>query len=300
MAMDRNEPTVKEDKDALIQRANKLLVKKGLEPLFHSFYLTKGELTDAIKKAKLMNDFTGKDQILLHFNRWRADAEKMRQFSDHIATHKFPTKAVAKAFIEATIREAWERVPEPSKKWVSKDRFVLNDWIIITAAGPYTLESIMESKPDKAYKLPAPYDYYAEQIMRYHWGMHPQINTRARGDKPMTEAEHDKYAPPCRAEELNQKREAQRGKRKIKEPAVTGRTQAEKPNKSDVPKRAKSADGVSLAAICAALRIDPKEARGALRKVNYPKPGSSWEWDKSDEAKVMKDVKAAIEKARKK
>lgn len=297
MAMDERKSAVVENKDILIERANKLLKRKGLDYLFHTFRLARGEITDCIKKALIMNDFTSKDQIVLHFNRFQ-DANKMQQFTDHVATHKFPTKTVAKAFIEATIREAWERVPEPSKKWVSADRLALNDWIIITANGPHTLERIMEAKVDKQYKLPAPYDYYAEQIMAYHWGLHPQVNSRTRGSA-LPEADYEKLKPPSRIRESNERQSREKRADKYK----ARRTSALKPNEASRLKQAKtpkSTDGVSLAQICTSLKIDPKEARAALRKTNYPKPGAGWEWDKSQADKISRDVKAAVEKARKK
>lgn len=288
MEMERTIERPDEDKDVLAKRANDALKSKGFGALIKDYVYTRGELKETIKIMSEQKTFSGRDMIVLHFNRYQ-DMKGMQQFADHVATHKFPNRIAAKAFIEATVREAWERVPEPSKKWHSKDRLALNEFIIITAAGPYSLEQIMEQTVPKNYRLPPPYDQYAMSIMAYHWGSHPQINSRSR-DKPLTHEEHDKYAPP----------RAQKG-------TATG--SADKPNKSNTPKRTpkerpqktpKSGDGVSIATICAALKIDPKEARGALRKANYPKPGASWEWDKKDEAKVSKDIKDAVLKARKK
>lgn len=298
MAMERRSPTISEDKDVLIQAANKLLIRKGFEPLFHTMRLTQGELKEGIKELKRMNDFTSKDAIVLCFNRYTDGGNPKHQYTEHVATHKFPTKSVAKAFIEATIREAWERVPAPSKKWISASRFALNDWIVITADGPHSLEKIMDATIDKKYKLPAPYDYYAEQIMAYHWGNHPQISSRSRST-PLSETELEKLAPPPRIRESNERQtknaRAEKYKAKASKPEKTPKASQEAPA-SKQPTEGR----VPLAAICASLGIDPKEARGALRNASYAKPYSSWEWEKEKVEAVTKDIKSIVEKARKK
>lgn len=293
MEMDARLEGATESKDILIQRTNRLLVRKGFAPLFDSYYLTRGELKEAIRELQKMNDFTSKDQILLHFNRYAEAGNPKYQYTDHVATYKFPTKVVAKAFIEATIREAWERVPQPSKRWVSDTRLALNDWIIITANGPHTLEDIMEANSAK-YTLPAPYDYYAEQIMAYHWGAHPQVNARslaAKGEK-LSEEDKQKYAPPSRIRESTERKQKERQELK-RAPRETKAPKLEKAPKQD-------ANTVSLASICAELGYDAKEARTALRKFSYPKPSSGWQWPQAQKAKISADVKELVLKTRKK
>lgn len=266
-----------EGKDALIQRANKLALKKGFSPLKDARHFSETYLKEVIKSMSTQNDFTSKDKIVLHFN--KPEMSPRAQFSEHIATHKFPTKSVAHFFIREVIKISEERVPSPSRKWKGPNRLCINEWIVITSDGA-ELEDIMEATVPKSYKLPHPYNDYAAAISNFRWGAHPQVNQQKDGAQ---------YAPK-------------------KEETITGRTSHEKENKSNTPKRAdkersptkKSGDAVSLAEICASLKIDTKEARGALRKINYPKPGASWEWSKDQETKVSADIKNAVEKARKK
>lgn len=282
MEMEHGVKGAGEDKDVLANRANKLCTQKGYDKLSARCIFTRGELTETIKfmSAQKIHD---KDYIVLHFNRYQ-DMAKMQQFTDHVATHKFPTRIAAKSFIEHVIREACERVPAPSKTWHTPKRLAINDFIIITADGPSSLEDIMETNIPKSFKLPPPYDQYAAEIMAFHWGSHPQINSRSTG-KQLSDEDREKYAP-----------EPRLSKKPVRAPKSAAQP------KAAVTRTPKPADGdsVSLAAICASLKIDPKEARGALRKASYPKPSNGWQWPKEQKEKVSKDVNAAVMKARKK
>lgn len=54
-------------------------------------------------------------------------------------------------------------------------------------------------------------------------------------------------------------------------------------------------DTVSLASICAELKIDPSDARKAIRDAEWPKPESGrWEWPKLNARTVSDDLKALM------
>lgn len=241
---------------------------------------------------------TGRDKIVLNFNRGSQDPKY--HFNDHIATHKFPSPAAAKGFVEAVIKECFERVPEPSKVYTSSNRLVLNDWIVIRAEGPHTLEDILATK--KSEPPPKPYDAYAEQISAYHWGVHPQVNERTRSAQhrpPLSEQEKQKHAPHSEirasneANALRRAREA-RESRQAARPPKTGKPAAEKAPRASREGVKRSPEGyLSLEA----LGFDARMARTALRAAATPKPAQGWCWPASEKEKATKLVKDAIKKA---
>lgn len=250
------------------------------------------------KELKVKPAFSGRDSILIHFNRVlpaelksKTDEILARKYVDHIATHKFGATYAAKCFID-TIRELSEgTVPQPSEKWVGPNRLYLNEWILISSdpQSSVGLEDIMEheyDKEEKKWKLPHPYDQYASSIARYSQGTHTQINSRTRESQGKPPLDDDTLI--ALGVKKKQPRDDYR-EHKRKEPKPVKERKAPKRDLSGM---------IDLAAICKPLKIEPREARQALRKSKAQKPDAGWVWPEKEKAEVTKMVEKAIKKLR--
>lgn len=300
--MGRSEATTSEavSVDREIQKTNALQKEYGLPPIFtvpafdYKAYRT---LLRANGELKVKPAFTGRDKILLHFNRVTKDEkvppeEKLRsKYVDHISTLKFGSKYAARHFIERIIEEASVAVPKPTRTWKGPNRLHINDWILISSDedSEEDLEDIMGddlTKEEQKWKLPHPYDQYASFIARYNHGIHPQINIKTRDDKTNPEDYDDGK------KNYGDNRRAPRPEKEVEEAA----RRKEKKNREDKPKSKPSLDGLTtIAAIASSLKIEPGEARKILRASKTPKPSSgNWAWPKSEVEAITKILKKGM------
>lgn len=139
-------------------------------------------------------------------------------------------------------------------EWVGDHRMERDDGVILIHSEQ--LKEIMGHKmtaEEKAWELPRPYPNYAYQILNGRW---------SDDQRPVIEAK-----PSTR-------------------PATTPQ-----PKKEKTPRPSK--DGlVTIGEISEQMGINPREARGVLRKTNTPKPSEGWAWP-SDE---VDGIKAIIKK----
>ena len=264
----------------------------SIKNILHHIGICNQELNEGLKVKPA---FTGRDKIILHFNRVlphevkeKTDEILKRKYVYHIATHKFGATYAAKCFID-TVRELSEfKVLEPTEKWVGPNRLYINNWILISSDpdSEVDLEDIIEyeyTKEEKKWRLPVPYPEYAETIARHGQGTHPQLNTRTResqGKPPLTDAEKKKVG--------------------LRVPSEPTREKAARKEKPERKKKERPAGIISLADICKKLKCDPREARQALRKSKAKKPDIGWAWPQKEEAQVTKDLEKALKKLRSK
>jgi hypothetical protein len=138
----------------------------------------------------------------------------------------------------------------------------------------------MEAEPN--WKIDEVWKGHAKKIRTFHLGSHPDINTHTRaknGLQPLTEEE-------AVAKELRDEPKPRGGSN----PWPLKDRQEPKPKRQ--PKQ-RSREGITLQSVCDKLKIEPKEARNALRKSNTPKPDAGWVWQ-SD--KDVPDIAALVKK----
>jgi hypothetical protein len=146
-----NGETISTDRE--IQKTNAFQKEAGLPPIFtvppFDFKAYRSLLRHN-SELKVKPAFTGRDKILIHFNRVLPDEkpsdEKLKsKYADHIATHKFGASYAARHFIERIITEAFNAIPEPSRVWKGPNRLYLNQWILISTddQSEVSLEDIM-------------------------------------------------------------------------------------------------------------------------------------------------------------
>jgi hypothetical protein len=296
--------------DREIQKTNAFQKDAGLRPIFTTPRWTQEQLKEYRillrhnGELKVQPAFTGRDKILIHFNRVnpgeKPPAELLKaKYADHIATHKFGAKYAARHFIDRIIALSSSVVPNPSKKWVGPNRYFINDWILISTDedSSESLEDIIGdtlTKEEAKWRLPHPYDQYASYIAHYNQGIHPQINTRSRehaGLPPLNDEERHTFGLDTGQNISGEQRRVKvepkmradyRGERKvIKEPKE--------------PKPKLTPGVVSIADIAKKLGCTPGEARKVLRATKTPKPASgNWAWDKSESDKIEKIVKKGL------
>lgn len=304
MGLRRQEQGAKGYSQVLIHQATEAQLAAGYpKPYLYLFGKVSLEeviqISEANRRLKVKPAFTSKDGILLHFNRVlpaelksKTDEILRRKYVDHIATQKFGAVYAAKCFID-TIRELSETtVPEPSEKWVGPNRLYLNSWILVSSdpESSVGLEDIMEhtyDKEEKRWKLPHPYDQYSRAIAYYSQGTHTQINSRTREHNGLRPLDDDTLI------KLGVKKEVKRRddytEHKRKEPKIAKERKAPKRDLSGM---------IDLAGICKPLKIEPREARQALRKAKATKPSAGWLWPEKQKAEVTKMVEKAIKKLR--
>lgn len=287
--------------DREIQKTNAFQKDSGLPPIFTTpaYFWTTEKLVQYRTllrhngELKVKPAFTGRDKILLHFNNVTPHSTKpsdellSSKYKDHISTLKFGAPYAAQAFINRIIDLTSSNVPTPSKKWVGPNRLSLNDWILISSdpQSETSLEDVMSdlSKEESKWKLPHPYDQYAQYIAFYHQGIHPQLNARSLDSAGLL----SKYTD--NGENLDNSRRVTKGPRH--EPEV-------KKSKADKPKTTlrSSPDGfVSIADIANTLSITAGEARKILRSSKTPKPSSgSWSWSKAEVPNITKILKKGM------
>lgn len=78
---------------------------------------------------------------------------------------------------------------------------------------------------------------------------------------------------------------------------VTGQGEIDKQPRAErkrEPKAEKAPAGYTLQELCAELKLDPTEARKALRAAKVEKPGGRWEWPNAEAAAKVRSVLEAL------
>lgn len=232
----------------------------------------------AIKPAWSTNN-----KYVLHFNLTH-DGKVERKFSEHIATHNFAARYAALRFIEQVVGD--ERT-----SWINDNRLLVRDWFSVTLddLSPGTLADLMEYTPtpaEKKWKLPTQYFDFAQRVFTYHRGSHPDISTRARANANLAPIEE----PEMRAKGFRHPNERPPTSR-----ALAPKPAPNKPERTPAPKLKPAATGiVTLAQLCTALKIDPRQARQGLRKAKTPKPSAGWQWPDEDAKRISAVIIAAV------
>jgi hypothetical protein len=228
--------------------------------------ITRTTLMARIEHNNELEPFGSKDPILLWFK---------HNSGETVAYHKFARSFSAKKFLDLVIADS-------DTAWLNDNTLAINKgWLHISTdpQSTHTLEQLMEyeyKKAEKEWQHDAVWTEYAERIRSFHIGRHPDVNNPIRAAKGL---------PPATDEEV-----VARGKK----PAEGGRIAREEKKQ---PKAKPSREGVTtLQAVCAALKIEPKEARTALRKAAIPKPAGGWQWS---DAQAVPDIKALVDKLKK-
>jgi hypothetical protein len=163
----------------------------------------------------------------------------------------------AKKFLQASIGD-------DEVKWLSPTSFTLPD-SGMTVDSEH-LEEIIEyefKSAEEKWEVPQPYASYA------HW---------------LLTGEKVKIKPPEHFEQPN--------------PDASNKNTSARtgPRKKSEPRAARVEGMKSIAELCTEIDMDPREARGILRKSNTPKPDIGWAWDD----KGSKAILALLKKERKK
>jgi hypothetical protein len=212
-----------------------------------------------------LEPFGSKDPILLWFK---------HNSGETVAYHKFARPFSAKKFLDLVIADS-------DTAWLNDNTLAINKgWLHISTdpQSTHTLEQLMEyeyKKTEKEWQHDAVWTEYAERIRSFHIGRHPDVNNSIRAANGLPKASDEEVVA--------------KGVRK--EPAEPAKRAA--PERKSKP----SHEGVTtLQAICASLKIEPKEARTALRKANVAKPDGGWQWS---DAQAVPDIKALVDKLKK-
>lgn len=228
------------------------------------------------KNAKLWG---GKASIALHF---RHDIEL-------IAYLRFDNLCEAQMFVEQVIGNYDSELKDEDTLLIRKG------WIIVKCDPKSTasVEDIMNYKPtkDEAKRtLDIANRRVADNISQYHWGSHPDVHK-----KTMTDDEREALGFRVQKVYSNETEQVKKTGRELA--AVKENRDFAKKDKAEKKPRA-SKDGLTtLAEICTTLKIDPRDARAALRAAKIDKPDAGWAWAN---AKAAPDIEAIVKKWRKK
>jgi hypothetical protein len=221
--------------------------------------------------TSLSEPWTSHDKILIWF---------YRTPSELISYHKFGALYSARKFVEAAIG-IYET------KWKNKNELLVRgDWLVFITdpKSSHTLEDIMEheySDAEEEWELPVPYPEYARKINQYHFGVHPDVSSRARAAQGK---------PPLSEEEMIAAGLNRNPNLIVKPEPEPKRAETKRERGQRAPRKR---EGVTLAEICAPLKIDPHDARAALRSAKTKKPDAGWVWPS---AKDAPDIKKLVEK----
>ena len=263
----------------LIEEDNRLGKILDERPLYYKERLERGIIRKDIIMASIERRAStvwgGKASIALRF--WH---EK-----ELISYLRFDSLCEAQAFLEIVIGRYDSDL---------KDEDTLNirkGWITVKCDPKSTasVDDIINYKPTKE-ENKRPLDIarrrIAENISQYHWGAHPDVHKKtltdeereALGFRPQKIYGDDTERTKKTGKEVAAERMAREVIRKTKAPRKAGLT--------------------TLAEICTTLKIDPREARAALRDTKTPKPEhGSWAWPT---AKDAPDIESIVKKWRKK